>query len=142
MRTSHPFEIGLSSGLEKVQRRAAQIVTRKLNFDINVTELLNTLGWKSLKSRRIEQRRNLFLRFSGPEFPRKVQNIIRNQRNDRSTGAHSSRKDNEIFARTVMYYWSFFPDAIRTANREVIYILEWCNSTPFHMLLADCRVSM
>ena len=50
----HPWQDKLSYKIERVQRAAARYVLNEYGTTSNVTEMLNTLNWQTLESRRIK----------------------------------------------------------------------------------------
>ena len=108
-----PYQVGLTEDIEKVQRRAARFVLSQ-NGRNSVTDMINELGWKSLKNRRLTLRQGLLTKFQSQTLASECRNILLPptyiKRNDHCD------KIREIRSRTERFRCSFFPRAIREWN--------------------------
>jgi ribonucleases P/MRP protein subunit RPP40 len=112
----NPHEKGLILELERVQRRAARFVKGDFRFDSSVSDMIKSLGWESLEDRRTDYRRRLFEKFLGSDLHDEIRDIVIPVLSERDLRDQASKKFREIIARTDSYYWSVFPDSIRSAN--------------------------
>ena len=120
-----PYKREQINNLEKVQRRAARIVTNRHRNTSSVTDMLGDLGWQTLERRRKVARLSLLYKILA-----NLVNISSNNlrpvvtRSRRSTVAHS-RQLERCLCKKDLRLNAFFPRTIR----------EW-NSLPDHVVLA------
>ena len=101
--------------VEMVQHRAARFVKGNFQWTANVTEMLRSLHWDTLRSRRENLSLGLFKRFSLTCNSNLIINIFR--ANPRTQRCHAHSKPMiEIRAKQDCYYWSFFLSSIRQWN--------------------------
>jgi hypothetical protein len=109
-----PYEIGLETELERVQRRSARYVKGRYDNFVSVTDLLQQLGWEKLSDRRLKFRLNLLCKFQTGLFSDEVDNILRDPtyygRSDHEN------KIRELDCKTDRFKMSFFPRTIRDHN--------------------------
>ena len=103
-----PHEVGLTSSLEMVQRRAARFVKGDYRFDSSVSVMIESLGWNSLSDRRLDYRRKLFNKFLTTDLREEVVGIAIPVSSVRDLRDKTKKRYREIAARTFSYFWSFF----------------------------------
>ncbi len=103
----------LSRKIENIQLEAARIVTGG-NRMASIAFLYRETGWVLLSKRRENHRLVQFFKMFHCKTPEYLSNILETQTS--KDGTHNTRSNNsirEIFARTKLYYESFFPSTIR-----------------------------
>ena len=101
--------------VEMVQRRAARFVKGNFQWTASATEMLRSLHWDTLRSRRENLSLGLFKRFNLTCNSNSIANILR--ANQRTQRRHTHSKPwIEIRAKQDCYYWSFFFRSIRQWN--------------------------
>lgn len=106
----------LSRKIENIQLEAARIVTGG-NRMASIAFLYRETGWVLLSKRRENHRLVQFFKMFHCKTPEYLSNILEIQTS--KDGTHNTRSNNsirEIFARTKLYYESFFPSTIRLWN--------------------------
>ena len=109
-----PHQAYLIHKLEMVQRTAARYVSSRWHNTSSVSDMLTTLGWRSLQARRMDAKMNMFykMRHNLAIIPT-VFNITPATRSLR----HSNTQSYIIpSARCDYYHHSFFPSSIRNWN--------------------------
>ena len=101
--------------LERVQRQAARFVTNTYGRDTSVTQLLNTLQWEPLKSRREAHRLTSFYKMQNELLDIDYQKFTE-PKSDRGRRGHSNQfviptQSTDVYAN------SFFPRTIKTWNK-------------------------
>ena len=119
-----PFKLEPKTELEKVQRRAARVVTNRHRNTSSVSDMLADLKWPSLEKRRKHAR--LVLLYKTLEGSVEIDCEIKQStsRSRRTTAAHSRQLDRCICKRDIRLN-AFLPRTIR----------DW-NSLPDHVVLA------
>ena len=107
--------------IETVQRRAARWVTHDYSSYRSVTQMINTLGWRSLEQRRADARLLLFYNLVEIPLPTYIQRQIR------MTRTTHSYHFIQIQTTSNYYKYSFSPLAI----------VQWNNLPPSAVLLED-----
>ena len=98
--------------VEMVQRRAARFVKGNFQWTASVTEMLSSLNWETLRSRRVNLSLGLFKRFNLKCNSNLIANIF--QANLRVQRRHAHSKPLiDIRAKQDCYYWSFFLRSIK-----------------------------
>lgn len=82
---------------------------------VSIENLANELNWESLEKRRYYHRMILFYKIQNGLTPEYLSSIIPPMTNDRYNLRNASDIPG-IFARTTLYYNSFFPSVIREWN--------------------------
>lgn len=134
-----PHEKKYVYNIEMVQRRAARWVLNRHHNTSSVTEMLGSLGWKSLQHRRYDTRVSmLFKMVSGVVAVNPYQYAQPVTRVTRNTHAFSFVP---LQARTVAYHQSFFPRTIVQWNALPPLFVEATNIDSFRLHLASQCVS-
>lgn len=110
-----PYTTTQINTIEMVQRRAARFVKGNYQWTASVTEMLRSLQWESLRSRREKLSLGLFDRFHMTCNFKLIANICKPNLRKQRRRDHSNPLI-EMRARTDTYYWSFFLRAIRQWN--------------------------
>ena len=111
--------------IETVQRRAARWVTHDYSSYSSVTQMINTLGWRSLEQRRADSRLLMFYKIVHGLVEIPLPTYI--QRQTRMTRTTHSYHFIQIQTSSNYYKYSFFPLAI----------VQWNNLLPSAVLLED-----
>ena len=111
--------------IETVQRRAARWVTHNYSSYSSVTQMINTLGWRSLEQRRADARLLMFYKIVHGLVEIPLPTYI--QRQIRMTRTTHSYHFIQIQTSSNYYKYSFFPLAI----------VQWNNLPPSAVLLED-----
>ena len=100
--------------VEAVQRKAARFVTANYRHRASVTDMINTLGWDTLKSRREKSRLKYMNKIIGGSvaIPHEEYITLNNSR----TRSVNSRKYKHYRTRTMVFKNSFFPCTIPVWN--------------------------
>ena len=110
-----PYHETLQKEVEQVQRRAARFVTSNYNYETgSMTNIMNSLNWKTLQQRRIENR--LVLLYKGLKGKAKIP--INDLHGTNARGRYQRDMTfNVPYARTDIYKNSFIPRTIRDWNK-------------------------
>ena len=108
-----PWQKGLRDSLEAVQRRAARYVKNKFSREDSVTEMIQSLAWESLHSRRVKMRIILLFKIIYDLIDIPAWQL--NPSNARTRG-HDMRL-RQIPAKQNYYRYSFLPQTIEYWNK-------------------------
>lgn len=129
-----PHQEGLKAEVERIQRLAARFICSKYKKTDSVTDMLNACGLELLATRR--QRNRIKLLFQV------LQSHINIDKNlyIRAPGRHSKRLNHNAAirpyaARTNVFRYSFFPDAIENWNSLPAHIAECTDVKAFEIFL-------
>ena len=67
---------GLSTRVQKLQNRAARIITRS-SYDVRSTDILATLGWETLEKRRSNMKKKLMTKIMNGKAPKYLEDLFR-----------------------------------------------------------------
>ena len=67
---------GLSTRVQKLQNRAARIITRS-SYDVRSTDILATLGWETLEKRRFNMKKKLMTKIMNGKAPKYLEDLFR-----------------------------------------------------------------
>ena len=124
-------KVGLIYSLEMVQRRAARFAKGDYRFDSSVSVMIESLGWSLLSDRRLNYRRKLFNKFLTMDFKEEVVGIAISVSTVHDLWEKTKKQYREMAARTISYFWSFFPQSIREANSSADQIALLVLCTPY-----------
>ena len=110
----NPYRVGQAQDLEMVQRRAARFVMGRYQRDESVAQMIQSLQWHTLRSRRENLSMGLFEKFALLGNTNLVKGILK--RNHRGGRKCHTNPLVELHAHSDPYYWSFFLHAIRRWN--------------------------
>ena len=102
----HPHKKSNKDKIEKVQRRAARLVSNNFRRKASVSEMLHNLGWQSLDSRRQDQRLVLFYKIINGLASVETEDILTPA--DSCTRKNHSFKFKQLQANCDSYRYSFF----------------------------------
>ena len=111
----NPHQVGLTSSLEMVLHRAAGTVKGDYRFDSSISAMTESLRWNLLSDRRLNYLMKLCNEFFSTDLKEKVVSIAIQVCSLYDLWDETERY-REIVARTVSYFWLFFPRSIRDAN--------------------------
>ena len=101
--------------IEAVQRKAARFVCKNFQRTASVTDMINTLGWDTLESRREKARLKQLNKIIGGRMAIPHEEYL--TPNNTRTRSISSTKFKHYRARTLIFKNSFFPRTIPVWNR-------------------------
>ena len=110
-----PAQFSILNKCSKLFCRAARFVKGNFQWTASVTEMLRSLNWETLRSRREKLSLGLFKRFNLACNSNFIANIFRANQRVQRRHAHSKPLI-EIRAKQDWYYWSFFLRSIRQWN--------------------------
>ena len=135
-----PYAEGMKHDLEMVQRRVARFVLNDYDRHSSVTDMLSSIGWKSLETRLREARLCLMFKLYHGDMKLDVSNIIYKPhymgRNDHE------KKIRRIQSRLLSYHNSFFPKTVRDWNTLSSGLVETNSVVEFKKLLSTTDTHM
>ena len=128
-----PYQKGLISKLEMVQRKAARFAANRFRRTDSVSAMLHDLGWQSLDSRREDQRLLLLYKITNGLVFVPTEGILIPR--DRHLRANHGRTFKHIQPHCQKFRHSFFPDTIPIWNSLTFGIAEAASVDCFKLKL-------